>query len=44
MRSRVLILISFLFVNNVKALEINSNNAILYNMNEDIVLYEKNIT
>lgn len=38
----LLILISFFFVTNVKALEINSNNAILYNMNEDTVIFEKN--
>lgn len=31
----------FLFV-NVKALEINSKNAILYNMNDESVIYEKN--
>ena len=35
------IIVLFIFI-NVKALEINSKNAILYNMNENSVIYEKN--
>ena len=37
-------LIFFLFLLipfNINALEINSKNAILYNMNDDLVIYEK---
>lgn len=39
---QVLLIISVLFINNVKAFEINSKNAILINLNEDTILYEKN--
>ena len=39
---KYLIIFLFLLIPiNVNALEINSNHAILYNMNEDMVLYEK---
>ena len=39
----LLITIYILFPNiNAKALEINSENAVLYNMNEDKIIYEKN--
>ena len=42
MKKIILIFITlFLFI-NVNALEINSNNAILYNMNDKEVIYEKN--
>ena len=37
-----IVLISLLFTSNVKAFEINSKNAILINLNDDTVLYEKN--
>ena len=41
---KIFLIITVLFSVNVKALEldINSNNAILINLNEDTVLYEKN--
>ncbi len=38
----IIILYIFLPIINIKALEIYSENAILYNMNEDKVIYEKN--
>ena len=38
----VIILYIFLPIINIKALEINSENIVLYNMNEDIILYEEN--
>ena len=38
----LIILYIFLPIINIKALDIYSENAILYNMNEDVVLYEKN--
>lgn len=38
---QALSIISILFINNVKAFEINSKNAILINLNDDTVLYEK---
>ena len=42
MKKIILVIITlFLFI-NVKALEINSNNAILYNMNDESVIYEIN--
>lgn len=42
MKKILLIIVSlFLFI-NINALEINSKNAILYNMNEESVIYEKN--
>ncbi len=37
-----LLLGSFILIGNVNALEIVSNNAILYNLNDDTILYEKN--
>lgn len=36
------ILLIFIFVQNVKALEIESSNAILYNLNTDEVIFDKN--
>ena len=40
---KLLIIIYILLpITSIKALEINSENAILYNMNEDTILYEKN--
>lgn len=41
-RILLVIITLFLFV-NVKGLEINSNSAILYNMNDESIIYEKNI-
>lgn len=42
MKKTILLIITlFLFI-NVKGLEINSKNAILYNMNEKSIIYEKN--
>lgn len=38
----LIILYIFLPIINIKALDIYSENAILYNMNEDTILYEKN--
>ena len=38
----IIILYIFLPVINIKALEIYSENAVLYNMNEDKIIYEKN--
>lgn len=40
---KLLIIVYILLpITNIKALEINSENAVLYNMNEDTILYEKN--
>lgn len=40
---KLLIIIYILLpITNIKALEINSENAVLYNMNEDTIIYEKN--
>ena len=38
----IIILYIFLPIINIKALEIYSENAVLYNMNEDKIIYEKN--
>lgn len=37
----ILILACILTIPNIKAIDINSNHAILYNMNEDKIIYEK---
>lgn len=39
---KIIFIIILIIPFNIKALEINSNNAILYNLNNDTVLYEKN--
>lgn len=39
---QIILIVILLFTSNVKAFEINSKNAILINLNEDMVLYEKN--
>lgn len=40
---KLLIIVYILLpITSIKALEINSENAVLYNMNEDTILYEKN--
>ena len=41
---QILLIITMLFTSNVRAFEINSKNAILINLNEDTILYEKNST
>lgn len=38
----ILILAYILTIPNIKAIDINSNHAILYNMNDDKIIYEKN--
>ena len=42
MKKLILIILTLFIFINVKAIEINSKNAILYNMNDESVIYEKN--
>lgn len=42
MKKIILIILTLFIFINVKAIEINSKNAILYNMNDEEVIYEKN--
>lgn len=42
MKKIILIILTLFIFINVKAIEINSKNAILYNMNDESVIYEKN--
>lgn len=39
---KVVFLLVLLFVTSVNAIEIKSNNAVLYNLNDDEIIYEKN--
>ena len=42
MKKLIIFLLCLLSINNVKALELNSKNAVLYNLNENKVVYEMN--
>lgn len=42
MKSKFLLILLFIFIPNVKAFEINSKSAIMYNLNNDTIIYEKN--